>query len=240
MGSSLGRRIRYTFMAGLLVVIPIVVTTALTLWLFDRLTDLVPHLLSQLPFPVVHAMLEEPFGAFLVRLIGLVVLFAAVYVVGLVARNVVGRKLLQLLDAIILRLPMVRTIYSTVQQIGRAVLKGGGTGMFRQVALVEYPKAGTYAVAFVTASAADECIEKTGTPLTSLFVPTTPNPTSGFLLLVPEHEVIVLDMTVAEGMRLVISGGVVKPGVTTTDTVDGMTAETAAAQPPTRDNAVAP
>ena len=116
-----------------------------------------------------------------------------------------------MLEKLLLRLPMVRTIYSTIQQIGRALIQGGGTGMFRQVVQIEYPKEGCYVLGFLTAEAAAECKAKSKRDLISIFVPTTPNPTSGFLLFVPREDVLFLEMTVVEGMRLVISGGAVAP-----------------------------
>jgi len=124
---------------------------------------------------------------------------------------VIGRRIFDLMETLLLKLPMIRTVYSTLRQFGFAIFHGGGAGTFRQVALIEYPRKGLYVIAFVTAEAPTECSRAANMPLTCVFVPTTPNPTSGFLLLLPETEVQILSMSVLEGMRLVISGGVVKP-----------------------------
>lgn len=204
-------RVRTTFFAGLLAIIPLIVTVAVTAWLFDLLTNLIPRVLEQIPSSAVQIMLDNRFAAFGIRVFGLIALILCIYVVGLVARNVVGRRILRFLEGVLLRVPLVRTIYTTVQQIGHALWSSSDTGMFRQVGLVEYPREGVYAIGFVTAQASTEINYRTREDLLSIFVPTTPNPTSGYLLLYRREDVIILDMSVADGMRLVISGGVVNP-----------------------------
>ena len=136
---------------------------------------------------------------------------AGIYLIGLIARNVFGRRLIHLLERLLLRLPLLGSVYSTVHQIGHAILAGTSNGMFRKVVLIEYPKKDSFAIGFVTADACASCNTASGHDLISVFVPTTPNPTSGFLLLLPKSDISFLDMSVAEGMRLVISGGVVRP-----------------------------
>ena len=206
-------RWRNLFLTGLLVLVPIFVTLAIVKWIFDLLTGGIPRALEHMDNPYVTELLHHNLSAFSVRMLSLLVLVLGVTLVGLVARNVVGRKAITLLEQVFLRLPMVRTVYSTVRQIGHAVMAGGDNGMFRQVVMIEYPRRGSYVIAFATAEGSEECCRHTGEDLVSLFVPTTPNPTSGFLLLVPRGDLTHLSMTVAEGMRLVISGGVVQPPV---------------------------
>lgn len=203
--------IRNTFLAGLLVVVPISLTLFLTLWIFDVLTRAIPEILAQFPSDLIQDLLGNQFFALAIRILGLLLILTAIYVVGLITRNVLGRKVLSLMERLVLRLPMIRTVYSTLQQLGYAILRGGGTGMFRQVALVEYPRKGQFVIGFVTAPAPEECDRVAGESLTSVFIPTTPNPTSGFLVFVPRKEIEILPISVIEGMRLVISGGVVKP-----------------------------
>ena len=203
--------LRNLFLTGLLVIVPIFVTLAIADWIFDLLTGGIPRILGHIDSPYVRELLQNDFSAFSVRMFSLFVLVFGVALVGLIARNVVGRKAIALLDRVFLRVPMVRTVYSTVQQIGHAVMAGGDNGMFRQVAMIEYPRKGCFVLAFVTAEGCDECCRRAEQGLVSVFVPTTPNPTSGFLLLLPRDEILLLEMTVAEGMRLVISGGVVRP-----------------------------
>jgi uncharacterized membrane protein len=203
--------IRNTFLAGLLVVVPISLTLFLTLWIFDVLTRAIPELFAQFPSRLIQDLLNNQFFALAILMVVLLVILTAIYVVGLVTRNVLGRKVLAFMERLVLKLPMIRTVYSTIQQLGYAILRGGGTGMFRQVALVEYPRRGQFVIGFITAPAPEECNRLTGERMTSIFIPTTPNPTSGFLLFVPQKEIQILPISVLEGMRLVISGGVVKP-----------------------------
>jgi uncharacterized membrane protein len=104
--------------------------------------------------------------------------------------------------------------------MGHAILRGGGAGMFQKTVMLEYPRKGCYVIAFLTSTGAKELTARTGQDLVAVFVPTTPNPTSGFLLLLPRDEVMILDMTVMEGMRMVISGGAVTPPWREKPTVD--------------------
>jgi uncharacterized membrane protein len=209
--SSHVTRWRNVFFAGLLTTVPIVASVGIIGWIFNLLTGQIPRVLNDLPIPLLHDLLQNRFATFGIRILSLMLIVFAIYLVGLFARNVIGRRLIDLLEEIFRRLPMVGGIHSTVKQMGSALLNGGGTGMFRQVALLEYPKEECYAIGFVTAVAPVECSERKGTDLVSVFLPTTPNPTSGYLLLLPRHKVTILQMSVAEGMRLIISGGVVKP-----------------------------
>ena len=204
---------RNTFFAGLLVVVPVGLTLFLSFWFFDILTRAIPQLLDLLPSERLHDLLTNRVFSLGFRVAGLFLILGAIFIIGLITRNVIGRRMFDLVEGLLLRLPMIRTIYSTLRQFGYAIFHGGGTGTFRQVALIEYPRKGLYVIAFVTAAAPEECSRAADTPLTCLFVPTTPNPTSGFLLLLPENEVRILPMSVLEGMRLVISGGVVKPDI---------------------------
>ncbi len=204
-------RMRNTFVAGLLTIVPVVVTVAATVWIFRLLTDFIPKFLTRLPNQQIQQLLHDRFTQFGIRVLSLLLLFAGIYAVGLIARNVFGRRLIHLFERVMSRLPLLGSVYSTVHQIGHAFLKGSTDGMFRRVVLIEYPKEGSFALGFVTADASFNCNQATGRDLVSVFVPTTPNPTSGFLLLIPKEKVTLLDMTVAEGMRLVISGGVVRP-----------------------------
>ena len=203
--------LRQTFGAGLLATVPIVVTVFFLAWLLKAVTGLIPTVLLLIPSLTVQELLRDPSSAFLIRTCGFLLLLGLIYLSGLLTRSMVVRLLMRWMDALVLRLPMVRIVYGTIQQIGTAVLQGGNTGFFRQVALVEYPLPGTRVIGFITGSAPAECQERTGENLLSVFVPTTPNPTSGFLLFVPESHIIILDMSVVDAVRLSISGCTVKP-----------------------------
>jgi uncharacterized membrane protein len=143
---------------------------------------------------------------------GLGILLSVILVLGTgaIAANYVGRRLLVWTEAMLGRIPLVRTIYGGIKKLAETVLSDKSVS-FRQAVLIEYPRKGVWSIAFITGSPIGEVQEKTRTTVLTCFVPTTPNPTSGFILLVPESEILRLDMSVEEAMRLVISLGVVTP-----------------------------
>ncbi len=190
-------RLRNYFIAGLIVLVPIVATWQLTVWLFNVLD-------RQLRGLVARAIGHEIPGA------GLVLALVIVLFVGLLAANYVGRRVIGFGETIMKRTPIVRSIYVTMKQITDAFVRQEKTA-FKQVALIEYPRKGIYCLAFVTSAAPPELAERTASDLVGVFVPTTPNPTSGFLLYLPREEVTVLDLSVEDGLKLVISGGVFVP-----------------------------
>ncbi|PYK97220.1 MAG: hypothetical protein DME19_17070, partial [Verrucomicrobia bacterium] len=143
----------------------------------------------------------------------LVALVLAVLLIGLVgslARYYFGKKLIQWVDLALLRVPLLNKIYSTIKQVNQ-VFSPSSKSSFKQVVLVEFPRAGQYSVGFVTGEDHREVQQKTKEHVLSVFVPTTPNPTSGFLVLVPEQEITRLDMSVADGIKFIISLGAIAP-----------------------------
>ena len=124
--------------------------------------------------------------------------------------NLLGRRLVAFWESLLARIPLVRTLYSAVKQIMEAVLATDAKS-FRKVLLVEYPRKGVWSLAFMTSDDLGEVQDKTIANVISVFIPTTPNPTSGFVLMVPESDVIELDMAVEEGLKMIISMGVVVP-----------------------------
>jgi uncharacterized membrane protein len=142
--------------------------------------------------------------------LGVVLAVALVLVTGMIMANLLGRRLVAFWELQLAKIPLVRTIYSAIKQIMEAVLATDGKS-FRKVLLVEYPRKGVWSLAFMTSDDLGEVQDKTAANVISVFIPTTPNPTSGFVLMVPESEVIALDMTVEEGLKMIISMGVVVP-----------------------------
>lgn len=143
---------------------------------------------------------------------GLGALFSVLIILGtgaLVA-NIIGRRLLTLGERIVERIPLVRSLYSGVKKAAETILSDSGDS-FRKVLLIEYPRKGIWSIAFQTGEPLGEVQQKTAAEVVTVFVPTTPNPTSGFIVLVPRTEIVELDMSVEEGLRLVISLGVVTP-----------------------------
>jgi len=142
--------------------------------------------------------------------IALVLAILVLYVTGLLARTFLGRLFISLTDAVIERLPIVRTVYIGIKQILGAMLSGSERH-FRDVVLFEYPRKGIYSIGFVTGTTRGSIREKAGADTANVFLPTTPNPTSGFLLLVPKDQLTYLSMSVEDAVKLVISGGIVSP-----------------------------
>ena len=145
--------------------------------------------------------------------LGVLIAIALVLATGMFMANLLGRRLIHAWESVLARIPLVRSIYTGVKQVMEAVLAADAKS-FRKVLLVEYPRKGVWSLAFMTSSDLGEVQDKTAADVVSVFVPTTPNPTSGFVLMVPEHEVIYLDMSVEDGLKMIISMGVVVPDST--------------------------
>jgi uncharacterized membrane protein len=145
--------------------------------------------------------------------LGLIVVVLIVLFVGLITRNFVGRKMVHLGERIVDRIPLARVLYVGVKQLVEALILQK-TKAFQKAALIEYPRKGIYAIAFITGESRGEVQHLTEKKMINVFVPTTPNPTSGFYILIPEDEITLLDMTVEEAFKLIVSGGIVSPAET--------------------------
>ncbi|PCJ31998.1 MAG: hypothetical protein COA90_04535 [Gammaproteobacteria bacterium] len=143
---------------------------------------------------------------------GLGVLLSIILVLatGMIVANLLGRRLVGAWESLLARIPLVRSLYAGIKQIMEAVLASDGKS-FRKVLLVEYPRKGVWSLAFMTSDNLGEVQAKTGVDVVSVFIPTTPNPTSGFVLMIPKNEVVELDMAVEDGLKMIISMGVVVP-----------------------------
>jgi uncharacterized membrane protein len=142
--------------------------------------------------------------------LGFIAVLSITILVGAFARNILGRTLLGFWEAIITRIPLINKVYITVKQIGENIFTDK-TGLFKRAVLVQWPRKGMYAVAFITHTPGGELQEKVGSPVVTIFLPTTPNPTSGFFLVVPEKETIDLSMSVEDAIKLIVSSGLVGP-----------------------------
>jgi len=190
------------FVVGLLIWVPIGVTVFVVRFLFelfDRLLTLVPV-----------AYQPEHLWGFGVPGLGLMLAFVILIVTGMLTGNLVGRRVVGWAEGLVARIPFVRAVYGSAKQVATTMFSADGQG-FRRAVLVPYPYRGSYALAFVTATSLGEVQEKTGAEVTAVFVPTTPNPTSGFILLVAKEDVVELEMTVDEALKMIISLGVVVP-----------------------------
>lgn len=191
-------RLRGYLITGLIVIAPIFVTVVVLLWLFNTLDAILGR---HLP-PVLGRDLP---GLGLVALVGLLLL------VGWISQRALGRRFVSWGNRILSRFPLTRRIYNASSQIVQSVLDRDEK-LFQGCALIEYPMPGSYAIVFVTAAAPDEVTEAVGEDCISVFLPTVPNPTTGWLLVLPASRVRRLKMTVEEGFKLVLSAGVAVPG----------------------------
>ena len=194
--------LRRYLITGLVVWVPLVIT----FFVLKFLVDLMDNSLLLLP----PAWRPEALFGFKIPGLGVVLAAVIVLLTGLVTANLVGRKLVELWEGIVQHIPLVRTIYSAVKQVMETLLGNGGDS-FRKVLMIEYPRKGLWTLAFQTGIGVGEMQHRTHREVLTVFVPTTPNPTSGFIILVPRDDVVELDMTVEDGLKLVMSLGVVTP-----------------------------
>lgn len=198
--------LRNTFLTGLLILIPLVATYLLVAFLFD--------LLSGAGAPLIRAMfapLQELDGLWwlepITPLANFVLALVVIFLLGLVGTNFIGRRILDAVNALILRLPLISSVYGAVKQMVETFQ--GPSGSFQRVVLLEYPRPGTWMMGLVTTQRADTLGLSSGADLLSVFIPTTPNPTSGFLVLVPPDEVVEIDYSVEEAFTFIVSSGIV-------------------------------
>ncbi len=193
-----GRRLRRYFVTGLVVIAPVSLTAYVLWWIFDRMDDL--------------------FGEPLERLLGMripglgfVLLVALVIAIGWLARRAVGRQLLMWWNESFSRFPLTGRLYNAVSQVVQSVV-GSKQRLFRRTVLIPFPTNDTWAIAFVTNDETTFFSQAIGEPCVNVFMPTTPNPTTGFLLIVPAAKVKNLDVSVEDGMKLILSAGSLNPG----------------------------
>ncbi len=193
--------------AGLLVVIPLATTIWLTITIASWVINFLTRIPKQInPYDNLHPILVN----LLNLLVGLTVPLLCILLIGLMARNIAGRWLLDFGERILQAIPLAGAVYKTLKQLLETLLKDSN-GKFRRVILVEYPRPGIWAIAFVTGTMSSEIQSNMSRPMLSIFIPTTPNPTTGWYAIVPEDDVVNLSMSIEDAFKLVISGGIVGP-----------------------------
>jgi uncharacterized membrane protein len=193
----IGVKFRKAFFTGILVITPL----AVTIWILANLFEKVDGLLGELIIRVLGRRIPG---------LGVLLLVILVIVVGVFARNYIGGKLIRWGNLLLFKIPLFNKIYIALKQIFEVFL-GERNTIFQRVVLFQYPRLGIYSIGFVTSKGGGEVQANVDRKLLHIFLPTTPNPTSGFLLFVPEEDTIALEMSVEEGIKLVISGGAVIP-----------------------------
>lgn len=217
---SLFARWQANFWAGLAIVLPAVISLAVLRWLFGTVANVTDTLLIFLPAKLTHHDQGNGPMYWYWSLVALAVAVGLVGTVGLLARNYFGRKIIEWVDLALLRIPLLNKIYSATKQVNDAFSSTNKTA-FRTVVLVEFPHPGVYSIGFVTSDRQKEVQTKTGRKVVCVFVPATPNPTSGFLLMVPEEKAVKLDMSVADAIKYVISLGSILPGYVSATSANG-------------------
>lgn len=204
---SLFARWRASFFTGLAVILPGVLTLAVVKWLFGTVASFTDLLLFFVPSSVTH----DPSGAihWYWSLVAIAMAAVAITLIGILARYYIGKRLIDFADNLMLRVPVLNKIYGTIKQVDQAFTSGKKKSSFQTVVLVEYPRDGIYSVGFITSEHADEVFDKTNKKCVCIFIPTTPIPTGGFLIIVPQEKVIKLDMSVEDGFKYIISIGAI-------------------------------
>ena len=202
-------RIRGYFFAGILVTMPLTITFALAWWMIGIVDDYVVPLIPDGWNP--DQYLRETVG-FEIGLpgLGVIVLLVVITLIGALTAGILGRMVVNLGERLLARMPVVRNIYSAVKQILETVFKNQSKA-FRQAVLLEYPRRGLWTIGFITGATEGEVQNLILEEVVNVYVPTTPNPTSGFLLYVPRKDVVLLDMSVEDAIKMVISIGIVAP-----------------------------
>jgi uncharacterized membrane protein len=191
------------FITGLLIWVPL----GITLWVLHLLVSAMDQTLLLLPenFQTEHWLGMHVPG------MGVVLTFVVVFGTGLIAANMLGQRLLRFWENILGRIPVFKSIYNSVKQVSDTLFSSTGHA-FRKALLVQYPRDGSWTIAFLTGQPGGDVVNHLQGEYWSVYVPTTPNPTSGFFLMMPKSDVIVLDMSVDEALKYIISMGVVSPG----------------------------
>ena len=200
---ALVRHLRGYFLAGVLITAPIGLTFFLAWqfihWVDGRITPMIPV-----------AYNPETYLPFSIPGLGLLVVFIALTLIGALTAGMLGRLWVRLSEQMLARMPVIRSVYGAIKQIFETILAHRSEA-FRQVVLFEYPRRGSWAIGFITGKTEGEVQSMTADDVVNVFLPTTPNPTSGYLLFIPRRELVVLSMTVEEGIKMVVSGGIITP-----------------------------
>lgn len=203
-GLSLAARLRAYLFAGILVTAPISITFYLA-WLFIGSID--TFVLRFLP----ATYNPETYLRVWIPGLGLLMVILVLMIIGMFAAGFVGRMLGRAGESIVARMPVIRSVYAATKQIFEAVLANKQAGAYREVVLVEFPRKGIWTVGFVTGAVDTEIARNIPQEVVSVFVPTTPNPTGGYLMFFPRTDVVRLNITVEEGIKMIVSTGIVTP-----------------------------
>jgi len=198
--------IQRSLIAGIFATLPLAVTYWFITFVFKKFSGFfLPYLeIFTRKFDIVIPLYYQKLVSFII------IVFALIFI-GMIAKNYFGRKLLGLVESIASNIPIVRGVYTSIRQIIDAFQATSGGSNFKKVVMIEYPRKGLYSMGFITKDSSEFLNEATGEVCTNIFLPTTPNPTSGFILIVPKKDIIDPDITIEQGIKFVISAGLVEP-----------------------------
>ncbi|WP_299044450.1 DUF502 domain-containing protein [uncultured Thermosynechococcus sp.] len=216
----LQQAIKNDLIAGLLVVIPLATTIWLSISVSSWVLDLLTRIPKQVnPFKTWHPLLVDLLNV----AVGIIVPLTGILLIGLMARNIFGQWLLNTGESLLKRIPLAGSVYKVLQQLLQTILRDS-RDRFRRVVLVEYPRPGLWAVAFVTGTINGSLQTVFSEPMLSLFIPSSPNPTTGWYVIASERDVRDLDISIEDAFKLIISGGIVTPGSVPTSALPPATA----------------
>ena len=196
--------LRRYFVAGILAFAPIAITIWAVAWIIQRLDNLLLPSVLGLLFPDLDEPPQLPF-------VGALFTLMVILLMGVIARHLFGGELVRAWERLLGRVPVARNIYSGVKQLFEAIFRSDERSRFNRVVLIEYPRKGIYAIAFTTGPARGALAHFAGQSMINCFLPTTPNPTSGYYLLIPESDLVEVDLSVEDAFKLVMSAGLVSP-----------------------------
>jgi len=211
---TLFARWRRNFLTGLAISLPALLTLAAVKWLFGTISSFTDTLLFFLPYchlkpEYIYQNGESGPMFWYWSILAIILAVILITCVGVLGQYYIGKRMIEWLDTVMMNVPLLNKFYGAIKQVNEAV--AGNKNSFKTVVMVEFPRPGSYSVGFITSEAQSGVIEKTGKNLISVFIPTTPNPTSGFLILVTADKVAKLDMSVADGLKYIVSLGAITP-----------------------------
>ena len=209
MKKSIFARWRASFFTGLAVTLPALLTLALVKWIFGTISSFTDTLLFFLPYcldaKLIYTNGQDGNMFWYWSLLALLLAAVLIFTVGVLARYYIGKRMIEWLDVMMMNVPIMNKFYGAIKQVNEAF--SGNKNSFKTVVLVEFPREGMYSVGFLTSEQHAEVQQKTKEKVVAVFIPTTPNPTSGFLVLVPEEKITKLEMSVADGIKYIVSLG---------------------------------
>jgi uncharacterized membrane protein len=204
--------IRRTFLAGLFIALPLIVTYWVVSFVVTQIHDSInPLIRNAVRLFGLGGWMANAWIEYAAPIISVALAIILIYLLGVVGGNVIGRQILRSLEHLLMRVPVVRSIYSATRQF-IDTFSGTTSRAFSRVVLVEYPRKGMWTIGFVTGELVPPTLPPGYNSCVAVFLPTTPNPTSGWLAVVPHEDVIPIDITIDDAFKLIISGGVLKPG----------------------------